>query len=82
MATKSDKSEMTKVRITKDQQKQAKVLSEALPYMKQFAGETFVIKYGGSAMGDPELSEKFARDIVMMKHQRDAGQVKNKKPVY
>jgi acetylglutamate kinase len=61
------KSEMTKVRITKEQQKQAKILSEALPFMKQFAGETFVIKYGGSAMGDKELSKKFARDIVMMK---------------
>jgi acetylglutamate kinase len=61
------KAQMTKVRITKDQMQQAKTLSEALPYMKQFSGETFVIKYGGSAMGDPELSKKFARDVVMMK---------------
>jgi acetylglutamate kinase len=60
------KSELTKVRITKEQQKQAKVLSEALPYMKQFAGETFVIKFGGHAMGK-DLSESFARDVVMMK---------------
>ena len=45
----------------------AKTLSEALPYMKEFAGETFVIKFGGSAMGDIELSQTFARDVVLMK---------------
>jgi len=60
---------MSKVKstATKEQLKQAQILSEALPYMKQFAGETFVIKYGGSAMGDKKLSEQFARDVVMMK---------------
>ncbi|MDA0781142.1 MAG: acetylglutamate kinase [Rickettsiales bacterium] len=54
----------------KDRVKQlekAKILSEALPYMRQFAGETFVIKYGGSAMGNPELAKTFARDVVMLK---------------
>ncbi len=45
----------------------AKTLSEALPFMRQFAGETFVIKYGGSAMGDTSIAETFARDIVLMK---------------
>ncbi len=45
----------------------AKVLSEALPYMRQFAGETFVIKYGGHAMGEEALSQAFARDIILMK---------------
>ena len=45
----------------------ATTLSEALPYMRKFAGETFVIKYGGHAMGDASLAEKFARDIVLMK---------------
>ncbi len=50
-----------------EQFEKAKVLSEALPYMRQFAGETFVIKYGGSAMGDPELAKTFARDVVMLK---------------
>jgi acetylglutamate kinase len=48
--------------------KTAKTLSEALPYMRQFAGETFVIKYGGHAMGEEALSRQFARDIVLMKH--------------
>ena len=45
----------------------AKTLSEALPYLRRFAGETFVIKYGGHAMGDAQLGEQFARDVVLMK---------------
>jgi acetylglutamate kinase len=45
----------------------AKTLSEALPYLRRFAGETFVIKYGGHAMGDAELGDHFARDVVLMK---------------
>lgn len=47
--------------------KTASTLSEALPYMRQFSGETFVIKYGGHAMGDPALAEDFAEDIVLLK---------------
>lgn len=47
--------------------KTAATLSEALPYMRKFAGETFVIKYGGHAMGDHALAQKFARDIVLLK---------------
>lgn len=54
-------------RATKEQIEKAQLLSEALPYMRQFAGETFVIKYGGSAMGNPELSAAFARDVVLLK---------------
>ncbi len=46
----------------------ARTLSEALPYMRRFTGQTFVIKYGGHAMGDAELAERFARDIVLIKH--------------
>ncbi len=46
----------------------AKTVSEALPYMRRFAGETFVIKYGGHAMGDDEIAKQFARDIVLLKH--------------
>jgi acetylglutamate kinase len=42
-------------------------LSEALPYMRQFSGETFVVKYGGAAMGDATLSRQFAEDIVLLK---------------
>jgi len=50
-----------------EQLKKAKILSEALPYMHQFAGQTFVIKYGGHAMGDEQLAEDFARDIALLK---------------
>ena len=45
----------------------AHTLAEALPYMRRFTGQTFVIKYGGHAMGDAELSDQFARDVVLMK---------------
>ena len=44
-----------------------RVLSEALPFMRRYSGATFVIKYGGHAMGDPELAAMFARDIVLLK---------------
>ncbi len=46
----------------------AKTVSEALPYIRKFAGKTFVIKFGGHAMGDPRLFKTFARDIVLLKH--------------
>lgn len=46
---------------------QAKTLSESLPYMRRYGGETLVIKYGGHAMGDSELSKLFARDIVLLR---------------
>ncbi len=45
----------------------AKVLSEALPFMQRYDGRTVVVKYGGHAMGSPELSRRFARDIVQLK---------------
>ena len=45
----------------------AATLSEALPFLRLHAGRTFVIKYGGHAMGDADLSAKFARDVVLLK---------------
>jgi acetylglutamate kinase len=45
----------------------AEILAEALPYMQRYAGATFVVKYGGHAMGDPEAARDFAEDIVLMK---------------
>jgi acetylglutamate kinase len=45
----------------------AKVLSEALPYMQRYDRQTIVVKYGGHAMGDPALALTFARDIVLLK---------------
>ena len=43
-----------------------RVLSEALPYIQQFAGRTVVIKYGGAAMKDSSLKDKVMRDIVFL----------------
>ncbi len=45
----------------------AETLTEALPYMQRYAGKTFVVKYGGHAMGDPELQRDFAEDVVLLK---------------
>ena len=45
----------------------AKILSEALPFMQRYDSATVVVKYGGHAMGDPELAANFARDIVLIK---------------
>lgn len=45
----------------------AETLIEALPYLQRYAGCTFVVKYGGHAMGDPELAHDFAQDIVLLK---------------
>ena len=45
----------------------AETLVEALPYLQRYAGETFVIKYGGHAMGDAEAQRDFAEDIVLLK---------------
>ena len=45
----------------------AKILSEALPYIKKFYGMTMIIKYGGNAMIDEELKHSFAKDVVLLK---------------
>ncbi|VAW19534.1 Acetylglutamate kinase [hydrothermal vent metagenome] len=45
----------------------AAVLAKALPFMQSHEGKTIVVKYGGHAMGDPELGQAFARDIAMLK---------------
>jgi acetylglutamate kinase len=45
----------------------ARVLIEALPYMRRFVGKTVVIKYGGAAMQDAALRASFAVDVVLLK---------------
>ncbi|MBO9602105.1 MAG: acetylglutamate kinase [Novosphingobium sp.] len=45
----------------------AETLIEALPYFQRYAGRSFVVKYGGHAMGDPEAARDFAEDIVLLK---------------
>ena len=43
------------------------VLIEALPYIKRFAGKTFVIKYGGSIMENPKSNQAFIEDVALLK---------------
>lgn len=45
----------------------AETLIEALPYFQRYAGRSFVVKYGGHAMGDPAAAEDFAQDVVLLK---------------
>jgi acetylglutamate kinase len=45
----------------------ARVLIEALPYIRRFSGKTMVVKYGGNAMVEQSLKHGFARDLVLMK---------------
>jgi acetylglutamate kinase len=52
---------------TRDVHAKAAVLAEALPYIREFAGRTVVIKYGGHAMEEPELAALFAQDVVLMR---------------
>jgi hypothetical protein len=50
---------------TADPALKAAVLAEALPYLRRYAGETILVKYGGHAMG--ENGDPFARDVVLLK---------------
>ncbi len=45
----------------------ARILAEALPYIRRFHGKTVVVKFGGNAMVDAELQAGFARDVVLLK---------------
>jgi len=45
----------------------ARLLADAIPYIREFAGRTVVVKYGGNAMGDDETARRFASDIVLMR---------------
>ena len=48
--------------------KKADILLESLPYIREFAGRTIVIKYGGSAMVSENLRSNFARDIILLRY--------------
>src|SRR4026209_2199829 len=50
-----------------DVAEKAKILAEALPYIRRFHGKTIVIKYGGNAMTDDKLKNGFAHDVVLLK---------------
>ena len=45
----------------------ARVLAQALPFLRRYAGATIVVKYGGHAMGEESLAEQFAADIALLK---------------
>ncbi|MEV0291193.1 acetylglutamate kinase [Kribbella sp. NPDC050820] len=51
-----------------DAVEKAAVLTEALPWLKQFHGKTVVVKYGGNAMVDDKLKRAFAEDIVFLRY--------------
>ncbi len=48
--------------------KKANILIEALPYIRTFRGKTVVIKYGGNAMTESSLKDRFAQDVVLLKY--------------
>lgn len=52
---------------TNDPHNSAHVISQALPYMLRYDDQVVVVKYGGHAMGDPELGQAFARDITLLR---------------
>lgn len=54
--------------MTLDATGKARILMEALPYIKRYHGRTVVVKYGGAAMEDPALRASFASDIVLMRY--------------
>lgn len=54
--------------MTLDATEKARILMEALPYIKRYHGRTVVVKYGGAAMDDPALRASFASDIVLMRY--------------
>ena len=51
---------------TEDGIARARLISAALPYMLRYDQKVVVVKYGGHAMGDPALSQAFARDITLL----------------
>jgi len=54
-------------RKNEDQWDSARVLSEALPFIQRYTDKTIVIKFGGNAMGDAELTRQFANDVVLLR---------------
>ncbi|MEJ5186628.1 MAG: acetylglutamate kinase [Candidatus Geothermincolales bacterium] len=51
-----------------DEKLKARILTEALPFIKEFYGKTVVVKVGGSALEDPQIKEWFATDVVLMRY--------------
>jgi acetylglutamate kinase len=64
----TDAGGMKKIAMAMHPRDRAKVLIEALPYIRRFANATIVVKYGGHAMVDENLKKDFALDIILMKY--------------
>jgi acetylglutamate kinase len=45
----------------------ARILAEALPFIRAFHASTLIIRFGGAAMTDPALREGFARDVALLR---------------
>jgi acetylglutamate kinase len=45
----------------------ARVLSEAMPYLRAYRGKAIVVRFGGRAMEDPQLKAAFARDVALLR---------------
>jgi acetylglutamate kinase len=56
-----------KAKRQKDWLEKAGILTDALPFMRRYAGKTVVVKYGGHAMGDESLASEFAHDVTLLK---------------
>ncbi|MDH3231117.1 MAG: acetylglutamate kinase [Alphaproteobacteria bacterium] len=56
-----------KAKRQKDWLEKAGILTDALPFMRRYAGKTIVVKYGGHAMGDDALAREFAHDVTLLK---------------
>ncbi|MBN8892349.1 MAG: acetylglutamate kinase [Rhodospirillales bacterium 70-18] len=52
---------------TETAEQQARILAQALPFLRRYAGATIVVKYGGHAMGEEHLAETFGSDIALLK---------------
>jgi acetylglutamate kinase len=48
-------------------EEQARILAHALPYLRRYTGATIVVKYGGHAIGEEAMAERFGRDIALLK---------------
>jgi acetylglutamate kinase len=53
--------------IAETAQERARILANALPYLRRYAGATIVVKYGGHAMGEEHLARQFGADIALLK---------------
>ncbi len=67
MTDTKDKDNKTQNRMPREWLATGRILTEALPFILRYDGKTVLIKYGGHAMGDAQLAEAFARDIVLIK---------------